>query len=405
MKTPAPRVTTRVRARELGLIIGPYATGRYNAITDVPGVLVGHSTIISGEGKLVPGHGPVRTGVTAILPNDGNIFSQRVIGGGFVLNGAGELSGMTQLLEWGLVETPIVLTNTLAVGTAARAVVRHMVERHPGIGGEHDVVIPLVGECDDSWLNDIVGGHVRDRHVFAALDNAASGPVAEGNVGGGTGMITCDFKGGIGTSSRKLPPRHGGFILGLLVMSNFGRRFDLRMNGIPVGEMLADHEAAIQNRRQNYGSIIAVLATNAPLLGNQLNRLAKRVALGIGRAGSFAAHGSGEIVMGFSTANSLTRGAQERTQTLTVLSDQFMDPLYRAAIDATEEAILNAICMAEPMEGINRRVAPALPLDKVRDIVTRYGIPAARLTRPPRKQVPRTARLADRAEASRPTDD
>ncbi len=192
----------RVRARELGLPLGRFKPGRFNAITDVDGVLVGHSTLIKGEGPLRPGYGPVRTGVTAILPNLGNIFMERMTGGGFVLNGAGEVSGMTQLMEWGLIETPILLTNTMAVGAVSDGVARYLVDRYPGIGDEHDVIIPVVGECDDSWLNDISGRHVREEHVYEAIRNAATGPVAEGNVGGGTGMVTCDFKGGIGTSSR-----------------------------------------------------------------------------------------------------------------------------------------------------------------------------------------------------------
>src|SRR5215218_3796229 len=199
----------RVRARELGLPLGRFKPGKYNAITDVEGVLVGHTTLIHGSGPLRPGHGPVRTGVTAIMPNLGNIFMDRLSAGGFVLNGAGEVSGMTQVMEWGLLETPILLTNTMAVGAVSDAVARYLVGQYPGIGDEHDVIIPVVGECDDSWLNDISGRHVRASHVRQAIESASSGPVEEGSVGGGTGMITCDFKAGIGTSSRKLPEADG----------------------------------------------------------------------------------------------------------------------------------------------------------------------------------------------------
>lgn len=359
----------RVRARELGLPLGRFKPGRYNAITDVEGVLVGHSTLIRGDGPLRPGHGPVRTGVTAILPNNGNIFMERMTGGGFVLNGAGEVSGLTQVMEWGLIETPILLTNTMSVGAVADGVARYMVDRYPGIGDEHDVIIPIVGECDDSYLNDIAGRHVRNEHVLEAINTAKSGPVAEGNVGGGTGMVTCDFKGGIGTASRKLPEALGGYTLGVLVMSNFGKMHNLRVGGLPVGEVLAEKYKNLPKRGQTYGSIIAVVATNAPLQSHQINRLCKRVGLGIGRVGSYAAHGSGEIVVGFSTANIIPRRTQKMVYKLKILLDQRLDPLYEAVMEATEEAILNAMCMATPMTGVNGNYCPALPLDEVRRLI------------------------------------
>ena len=203
----------RVRARDLGLPLGRFKTGKYNAITDVEGVLVGHSTIIRGAGPLRPGQGPVRTGVTAILPNRGNIFMERMIGGGFVLNGAGEVSGLTQVMEWGLIETPLLLTNTMSVGAVSDAVARFMVEQYPGIGDEHDVIIPIVGECDDSYLNDIAGRHVRDVNVLEAIRTASDGPVAEGSVGGGTGMICHEFKGGIGTASIQIALAAGAQVI------------------------------------------------------------------------------------------------------------------------------------------------------------------------------------------------
>jgi len=364
-----------VRVRDLGLTPGIYSPGEFNAITDVPGVLVGHSTVIHGTGRLAPGKGPARTGVTAILPNRTNTFMDRVVGGGFVLNGAGEVSGLTQVLEWGLIETPILLTNTLSMGTCSEGLVKYMVEKYPGIGREHDVVIPLVGECDDSWLNDIAGRHVKAQHVFEAIDSAAGGLVTEGNIGGGTGMITCDFKGGIGTSSRKLPSGLGGYTLGVLVMSNFGKLIDLRMDGIPVGAILAPKYTDLKKREENYGSIIAVAATDAPLLSHQLNRLSKRIALGIGRVGSYAAHGSGEIVLAFSTANRVPRQSRRRTYKMTLLADQHMDPLYQAIIETTEEAILNALCMAEDMVGINNRYVPSLPIRTVKKIIQKYKTP------------------------------
>ncbi len=359
----------RVRARELGIPLGRFKPGKLNAITDVEGVLVGHSTIIRGEGPLRPGIGPVRTGVTAILPDRGNIFTERMTGGGFVLNGAGEVSGLTQVMEWGLIETPILLTNTISVGAVSDGVARYMIDRYPGIGDEHDVIIPIVGECDDSWLNDIAGRHVKEANVLEAITTASGGPVAEGSVGGGTGMITCDFKSGIGTSSRKLPEVFGGYTLGVLVMSNFGKMHNLRVGGLPVGEVLAEKFRSMPTRAHTAGSIIAVVGTNAPLLSHQVNRICKRVSLGIGRVGSYAAHGSGEIIVGFSTANRIPRRTQKMVYRMKILLDQRLDPLYEAVMEATEEAILNSMCMARAMRGINDNFCPALPLDEVRRFV------------------------------------
>jgi D-aminopeptidase len=388
----------RCRARDLDLSLGRFKPGKYNAITDVAGVRVGHSTIIRGAGPLKAGKGPVRTGVTAILPNQGNEFEQRVVGGGFVLNGAGEVSGLTQVMEWGLIETPILLTNTLSVGAASDAAVQYMVEKNPGIGDYHDVVIPLVGECDDSWLNDIAGRHVRNSHVYEALQTASDGPVSEGSVGGGTGMVTCDFKGGIGTSSRKLPEVHGGYTLGVLVMSNFGKVHNLRFAGLPVGEFLETHIRHLPRRVSTYGSIIAILATDAPLLQHQLNRMCKRVALGIGRVGSFAAHGSGEIVVGFSTANKIPRETTKMVHRIKILLDQRLDPLYEATIEATEEAILNALCMARDMEGANGNFVSALPLNLVREYLA--SCKPLRAEAPPREGV--KARLDPSPAGSKP---
>jgi D-aminopeptidase len=391
MPEPTRPPDARCRSRDLGISLGRYKPGKWNAITDVAGVKVGHSTIIRGAGQLKVGKGPVRTGVTAILPNPANVFEERVVGGGFILNGAGEVSGMTQLLEWGLIETPIFLTNTLSVGAVSDAAVKWMVERFPGIGDEHDVIIPLVGECDDSWLNDIAGRHVRDEHVYEALRTATDGPVPEGNVGGGTGMITCDFKAGIGTASRKLPESLGGSTVGVLVMSNFGVMRQLRVGGLPVGEVLEERYRALPRRQRNYGSIIAVIATDAPLATHQLARLAKRAALGIGRVGSTAMHGSGEIVLAFSTANQVPRETRKMVYRMKILLDQRLDPLYEAVIEATEEAILNALCMARDMDGVNGNVARALPLDDVKELVARWhearraaGLPPAPAPAPPR---------------------
>ena len=366
MSAPPATGGGRRRARDLGIGVGTYATGKHNAITDVRGVQVGHTTLVRGKGgPSRPGAGPVRTGVTAILPRAGNVYDQKAMAGGFVLNGAGELSGLTQIMEWGIIETPILLTNTLSVGTCSAAAVEYMVAAYPSIGREADVIIPVVGECDDSWLNDIAGGHVHANHVHDAIESARSGPVEEGNVGGGTGMMTCGFKGGIGTASRRLPQELGSYTIGVLVMSNFGNREDLRVDGIPIGRMLAPRYAHIEERRSSYGSIIAVVATDAPLIAHQLTRLSKRVALGIGRAGSFAAHNSGEIVVAFSSANSVPRQPQRPVYRLHVLHDGRIDPLYQAAVEATEEAILNALCMATDMDGVDGHFAPALPLEEL----------------------------------------
>jgi D-aminopeptidase len=405
MSETASPTGARVRARELGISLGRFKPGRWNAITDVAGVKVGHSTIIRGAaGPLVPGQGPVRTGVTAILPNPANVFEERVVGGGFILNGAGEVSGLTQLIEWGLIETPIFLTNTLSVGAVADAAVKWMVERFPGIGAEHDVIIPLVGECDDSWLNDVAGRHVKEEHVAEALRTASDGPVAEGNVGGGTGMITCDFKAGIGTSSRKLPEALGGYTVGVLVMSNFGVMDQLRVGGLPVGEVLAAKYRDIPRRGQTYGSIIAVVATDAPLNTHQLNRLAKRAALGVGRAGSTAHHGSGEIVLAFSTANKVPRETRKMVYRMKILLDERIDPLYDACIDATEEAILNSLCMAREMDGANGNVCHALPLADVKELAAGWRELAARHVAAGRKGKERAAKPPEmkKGEPNRP---
>lgn len=370
---PTSKKSGPKRARDLGINIGQYKPGRWNAITDVKGVLVGHSTIIEGDGPIIrTGEGPIRTGVTAIWPYHHNIYEERVAGGNFILNGAGEMSGMIQVQEWGLIETPILLTNTLSVGTVSDACVQYMTQKHPQIGRIHDVVIPLVGECDDSWLNDIAGQHVQAEHVFEALENAKSGPVTEGSVGGGTGMTCCDFKGGIGTSSRKLPAEEGGYTVGVLVMSNFGEIEDLRVDGAPIGKLLAPQFEHIQKRRHTYGSIIVVVATDAPMMGIQLNRLAKRSALGIGRVGSYAAHGSGEIVLAFSTANHLHRHDKKRVYKMDVLYDKGLNPLYKATVEATEEAILNSLFAAEDMIGIQDRLCPSIPLADVEKHYRRF---------------------------------
>jgi D-aminopeptidase len=366
---------SRKRFRDLGLTLGRFAVGPLNSITDVTGVRVGHTTLIEGSGPIVTGKGPIRSGVTAVVPGE-NVFFDRVTCGSFVLNGAGELSGLTQVQEWGILETPILLTNTMSVGKVSDATVKWMTKHFPGIAQEYDVVIPVVGECDDSFLNDSVGRHIRSEHVYHAIDKATSGKIREGSVGAGTGMVCCDFKGGIGTSSRRVTveTEHGPLThtIGVLVLSNFGVCRNLRVDGAPIGELLEDHYNHVQKRQNSYGSIICVVATDAPLLPNQLTRLSKRAALGIGRVGSYAAHGSGEIVFAFSTANKVPRESKCVLTKLDVLLDRGLAGHYEAVIEATEEAILNSLCMAGDMVGAGGNFAPGLPLDQLQHLMEKY---------------------------------
>ena len=360
----------RVRARELGLPLGRFKPGKYNAITDVEGVLVGHCTLIRGEGPLRPGHGPVRTGVTAILPNNGNIFMERMTGGGFVLNGAGEVSGMTQLMEWGLVETPIMLTNTMAVGAVSDGVARYLVDRYPGIGDEHDVIIPIVGECDDSWLNDVAGRHVRDQHVLEAIHNAKSRPGRRGQRGRrhrhGHLRLQGRHRHLVAQAARgpgRLHPGRAGDV-------------QLREDAQPARGRPARGRGAGREVQGHAASAGRPTAPSSPwwpptprCSATRSTACASAWRLGIGRVGSYAAHGSGEIVVGFSTANIIPRRTQKMVYKLKILLDQRLDPLYEAVMEATEEAILNSMCMAEPMKGVNDNYCPALPLDEVRRFV------------------------------------
>ena len=361
----------RQRIRSLGISIGEYPVGPLNAITDVKGVRVGHSTLIEGSGRRKPGNGPVRTGVTIIQPNE-DPYNQKVVAGGFVLNGAGEVSGMTQVMEWGLIETPIALTNTLSVGRVSDSVVKWMADKHHSIQNNVEVIIPVVGECDDSFLNDAVGLHIKPNQVFSALDSASSGLPLEGAVGAGTGMICCDFKAGIGTSSRVVKVGEQTYTIGVLVLSNFGVMEHLRVDGFPVGQIFAKKLGGYQRRVNNYGSIITVIATDLPLATGQINRLCKRAALGIGRVGSYGAHSSGEIIIGFSTANSIPRNSAQPLVQMTMLLDTFLDGAYKAVIEATEESIVNSLMMAVEMEGVNGNRIPALPIKALKDLMDSY---------------------------------
>jgi L-aminopeptidase/D-esterase-like protein len=381
--------SAKPRARDLGLPIGGVA-GPLDAITDVAGVEVGHTTLISGSGPLVVGKGPVRTGVTVIHPR-GKANPDPVFGAWFTLNGNGEMTGTTWLKEGGILEGPIAITNTHSVGVVRDAILQWQVGK-PGL---QPWGLPIVAETYDGGLNDINGFHVKPEHAFAALDGAKGGPVLEGAVGGGTGMICLGFKGGIGTASRKLPAEQGGYTVGVLVQCNFGARRDLRIAGVPVGEEIQDLQpcyasappANAPRRRQcddpantgrgddaepELGSIIVVVATDAPLMPHQLERIAKRVALGVGRSGGFGGNGSGDIFVAFSTANP---GAGRDTDVAKVemLSNARISPLFPATAEATEEAIVNAMLAAETMTGANDLRVYALPIDRLKAAMKKYG--------------------------------
>jgi len=358
------------RARDLGI---PFegTPGEWNAITDVKGVEVGYTTIIEGSGKLVRGKGPVRTGVTAIFPK-GKDFRDRVFGAWFTLNGNGEMTGTTWLEESGSLGSPVLITNTHSVGVVRDAVIEWGAMKGTGEGYSGDFSLPVVAETWDGGLNDINGFHVKKEHVFHALDNAVSGPIAEGNVGGGTGMIAHGFKGGTGTASRMLEEQDGGYTVGVLVQANYGSRELLRIAGVPVGKEITDLRPKRGAAPEGTGSIIVVLATDAPLLPHQLKRIVTRVALGIGVMGGRGENSSGDIFIAFSTANpevAKTKGLA----TLTMLPNERMNPLFRAAVDATEEAIVNAMIAAETMVGINGNTVYAIPHDRLKEVLKKYN--------------------------------
>ena len=359
-----PRSATDMRAhlRELGMVIGRYQPGPLNAITDVTGVKVGHVTLIKGDGNLIPGKGPIRTGVTVIVPRD-DIWHKKVPAGVFVLNGTGEMTGLAWVAESGFLEYPIALTNTLNVPRVANGVMTWMIKQYPGIGITDDTLTPVVAECDDSRLNDSQGRHVSEDDVVTALDTASSGPVMEGSVGAGTGMVSYGFKGGIGTSSRRLSDHEGGYTVGVLVNANHGRRDELVVNGIPVGKRYdLENQASMPGAE---GSIIVVIATDAPLDARQLGRLAKRAALGLARTGSTARHGSGDFMLAFSTGNTIPHYPQDPIFSMTHLADTHLNPLFTATVEATEEAILNALAMATTMVGRDDHRVEAISLSRL----------------------------------------
>jgi len=359
------------RARDLGV---PFdgKPGPFNAITDVKGVEVGHTTLISGSGKLEVGKGPIRTGVTAIHPRGKN-SNDAVFAAWFTLNGNGEMTGTTWVEDSGFLNGPVIITNTHSVGVVRDAVIAWKVKH-----GTPDMEgfwwsLPVVAETWDGYLNDINGFHVHPEDAFHALDVAHSGLVEEGNVGGGTGMICNEFKGGIGTSSRVLDPSAGGYTVGVLVQCNYGARDQLRIAGVNVGREISQHTVF----KEDVGSIIVIVATDAPLIPTQLKRIAKKISLGLGRDGSYSGDGSGDIFLAFSTANpgavSPKSNQPNNIHPLTMLPNDSLDPLFLATVQATEEAVVNAMVAAETMKGINDHEVIALPHDQLREVLKKYN--------------------------------
>ncbi|WP_299823090.1 P1 family peptidase [uncultured Pontibacter sp.] len=353
----------RKRARELGVKIGVLPTGKLNAITDVKGVKVGQTTLVQQS--------HIRTGVTAILPHNGNVFQEKVPAAVYVGNGFGKLAGSTQVQELGNLETPIILTNTLGVATAVNAVIGYTLQQ-PG-NEKVQSVNALVGETNDGGLNDIRGRHVTEQHVVAAITQATDGAVAEGNVGAGTGTVCFGFKGGIGTASRVLPQSLGGYTVGVLVQSNFGGV--LQVDGVPVGEELEQFSFKQQITEKADGSCMIVVATDAPVDARNLERMAKRAMMGLARTGGIASNGSGDYVIAFSAHPELripyTSGA--KTQTVTLLRNDEISPLFMAVIEATEEAIINSLFKAETTTGNDKRVVEALPVEKVLKLMKKHN--------------------------------
>ena len=353
----------RQRIADYGIKIGVLPAGKLNAITDVPGVLVGHTTLVKGDS--------VRTGVTAILPHGGNLFQQKVPAAVYTGNGFGKLAGTTQIRELGNMESPIVLTNTMNVAAAMDAVISYTLAQK---GSEAvQTVNAVVGETNDGYLNDIRGRHVQPAHILQAIQNAAGGPVAEGNVGAGTGTVCFGFKGGIGTASRVLPKSEGGYTVGVLVQTNFGGV--LQIDGVPVGEELNKFYLSDKLNDTPDGSCMIVVATNAPLDARNLERLAKRAFMGLAKTGGIASNGSGDYVIAFSTDSSvrIPHNNQTKLHTTSMLHNDDMSPLFMAAIEATEEAILNSMFKAETMKGKANRTVEALPLEKVLPLLEKYN--------------------------------
>jgi D-aminopeptidase len=357
---------TKPRARDLGV---PFdgTPGRLNAITDLAGVEVGQVTLISGDGKLTEGKGPVRTGVTAVLPRGKN-SSDQVFGAWFTLNGNGEMTGTTWVEESGFLEGPVMITNTHSVGTVRDAVIAWQMRKQGKTFQPWS--LPVVAETWDGFLNDINGFHVKPEHVFQALDAATSGAVAEGNTGGGTGMVAHQFKGGTGTASRKLDATAGNYTVGVLVQANYGGRSGLMIAGVPVGREITD--LMPKEVPADTGSIIVVIGTDAPLLPHQLKRVVKRASLGIAKNGGIGGNSSGDIFIAFSTANS-GAGKESSVANLQMLPNDRINPIFAATVQATEEAIINAMIGAETMTGVNGNTVYAIPHERLKRVLKKYN--------------------------------
>ncbi len=355
-----------MRARALGI---PFdgTPGKLNAITDVTGVEVGFTTLVHGEGKLEVGKGPVRTGVTAILPRGHDSVNDPVYAASFSLNGNGEMTGTAWVEESGFLEGPVVITNTHSVGVARDAVIAWRLARGAADKTGYWWSLPVVAETWDGWLNDINGFHVKPEHVAHALDSATGGPVAEGSVGGGTGMICYEFKGGTGTSSRVLEKKEGGYTVGALVQANHGRRAQLTIAGVPVGKEIPGTVYPKET-----GSIIIVVGTDAPLLPGQLKRLARRASLGLARTGSVSGNGSGDLFLAFSTANPNVANPEKPTHTIQTVPNDLMDPIFQATVEAVEEAIVNALVNNQDMTGHDGHKVNALPHDRLRELLQKF---------------------------------
>ena len=346
-----------MRLRDFVSNPGRLPAGGLNAITDVPGVKVGHVTLISAEGALKPGEGPIRTGVTAILPHGGNLFREKVSAGVFTINGFGKATGFEQIRARGEIETPILLTNTLNVGRVSDALIGYMLRENPDIGVTTGTVNPVVGECNDGFLNDLRGRHVSEDHVWAAIDGASDGVVAEGNVGAGTGTACYQFKGGIGTASRLV--LDGRYTVGALVQTNHGSRDELMVLGVPLGHHLLEDYLP----QPGPGSIMMIVATDAPFVSRQLTRLAMRATFGLARTGTTAHDGSGDFVIAFSTSNRWLHDAEQVTETVPRMTESgsVMNEFFLAVVESVEEAILNALVAAETMTGRDGNTLHALP--------------------------------------------
>ena len=352
----------RPRAREIGIQIGVLPTGELNGMTDVPGVKVGHVTRIVGEGPLSPGNGPIRTGVTAILPHDGNIFREKVTATAHIINAFGKSIGLPQLLELGNIETPILLTGTLNVWTAADALVDYVSAQNPGVYSFN----PIVGECNDSFLNDILGRHVRREHVFEALETASHTNVEEGVVGAGVGMSGFGWKAGIGTASRVAQVGKAAYTVGALVLTNTGAASDLRIDGFPVGQRLTPEDIS----EERPGSIMIIVATDAPLSHRQLTRVAKRATFGLARTGAIASHGSGDFVIAFSAANRIGGALSEEGTSPSIFHDEgALTLLFRAVIEVTEESIINSLLKAHTVVGRDGNVRHGIPIHRIVEIL------------------------------------